>query len=134
MILITTGLVGFGIEHRHEFGHLTAPKLWQVNLGFLTVIIVKDGSKFYDYLREFNNSTNGVYAPQYREALKREISKIRKREKAYMADTLKRKQEEVDYWSGEYRKLSDATVDLRNLAYSVRRISTPEVLKKLEEL
>lgn len=125
MILITQNwnIPSFGFKH--EFGHEAFPKMFYINLLFMTIFITRGGKKsklkgmMYDYIR---NDGSAESIPQYREQVKRIKSKARAQAKKDYEQQLDWVTQNRDTYYKKYANLESKVSTLRNLAYQVRKV------------
>ena len=128
MILITAGLTGLWVRHRHEFGHESLPKILQIDL----FIFGKHG-RFFDFMRKYFQNRGAEQFPQYRQQVKAIKSKVRAQERKYSEQRIKNLEAELRKKTEQHAKLYNDTIEIRNLAYAVRNLKKVD-FKKLDEI
>lgn len=121
-ILINFGLTGVGIQKRHEFGHEAMPKILQIDLIFFTIFKYGDKGQFFTFMRDYFMNSGAEKLPQYRQQVKEIKSKARAQEKASSERRIKNLEADLLKKTQQYNKLSNDTIDLKNLARQVRSI------------
>lgn len=133
MILITAGLTGLWVRHRHEFGHESLPKIIQIDLIFCTIFIFGKHGRFFDFMRKYFQNWGAEQFPQYRQQVKAIKSKVRAQERASSERRIKNLEADLLKKTQQYNKLHSDTIEIRNLAYAVRNLKKVD-FKKLDEI
>lgn len=133
MVLINFGLTGFWFRRRHEFGHEALPKIIQVDLVFCTIFIFGKNGRFFDFMRKYFQNWGAEQFPQYRQQVKAIKSKARAQERKYSGQRIQNLERDLREKTEQYNKLHNDTIEIRNLAYAVRKLEKVD-FKKLENI